>query len=407
MFKLPLIKKQNITLDDVRLIGYDKVNQCTDKSKIVHFFLDDNRFGSIWSDTPDKVETLKPYRAVLSPDFSMFVEMPIALQLYSCFKSRWVGAYLQENGVTIIPTVRWGSLESFNFCFDSIEQESVVAVSTIGVKNNKSHFMLGYNEMLRRIKPEAVICYGKPFEEMKGKIIPVDYAETNNLRKEHLFKKTFFGYVGESIKGGGSASGDDVGNPKPKWSPKKKADERFIGKPGEIKESNDGPYRKLTKIGDDGRAVMERHFSDHNTPGKHSAVHDHIVDWSKGYPDLGQAINYFDGNIPLFKYYTEDKSMDDCIITHYDYEPYGKFDDIDEFKFSIEHGREVVIEYRGLGYAMFKMEEENSNYMICESYKPETEKTFMTVEELLDYKIKTGDSLRSIITEAEVLERNL
>lgn len=36
--------------------------------------------------------------------------------------------------------------------------------------------------MLRRINPMAIICYSSPFEEMKGNVITVDYAETNNLK---------------------------------------------------------------------------------------------------------------------------------------------------------------------------------------------------------------------------------
>ena len=95
----------------------------------------------------------------------------------------------------MISTVRWGDLTSFNFCFDGIEKGGIVAVSTIGVKKQKSHFMLGYNEMLSRIKPSKIICCGKPFEEMKGDIIKVDYAKTNNLQKSNsgLDIKTFYG----------------------------------------------------------------------------------------------------------------------------------------------------------------------------------------------------------------------
>ena len=77
--------------------------------------------------------------------------------------------------------------------------------------------MLGYNEMLCRIKPSKIICYGKPFEEMKGDIIKVDYAKTNNLQKSNsgLYIKTFYGYVERTLsqKGGGSASGQNSGNP--------------------------------------------------------------------------------------------------------------------------------------------------------------------------------------------------
>lgn len=211
MFKLPLVKKQEISLEDVKLIGYDKINQSKDYDKILYFFLDDYRFESIYNNPEKKIETLKRYKSILTPDFSMFMEMPITLQLFSTFKNRWVGAYLQEQSISVIPTVRWGDLTSFNFCFDRIEKGSIVAVSTLGVRNEKSHFMLGYNEMLRRIKPSKIICYGKPFEEMKGDIIKVDYAETNNLNKGFFVKK-LFGYV---EKGGGSASGGNSANPNP------------------------------------------------------------------------------------------------------------------------------------------------------------------------------------------------
>lgn len=215
MFKLPLIKKQDINLDSFSFIGYDKINQCEDKDKIVHFFLDDNRFGSVYNQTDEKVEALKAFKAVLTPDFSMYTEMPLALQLYSCFKNRWVGAYLQSKGIKVIPTVRWGNLESFNYCFDGIEKGSIVAVSTVGLKSDKSNFMLGYNEMYRRIKPEAVVCYGKPFDEMQGEIIEVDYAKTNNLSKGFHVKKTFPVFFEPVAKGGGSASGQGSGNPEP------------------------------------------------------------------------------------------------------------------------------------------------------------------------------------------------
>ena len=177
MFKLPLVKKQEISLEDVSLIGYDKINQSNDYKSIVHFFLDDYKFESIYNNPEKKIEALRQFKAVLTPDFSMFVEMPIALQLFATFKNRWTGAYLQQQGIKVIPTVRWGDLTSFNFCFDGIEKGSIVAVSTIGVKKQKSHFMLGYNEMLSRIKPSKIICYGKPFDEMKGDIIEVDYAK--------------------------------------------------------------------------------------------------------------------------------------------------------------------------------------------------------------------------------------
>lgn len=261
MFKLPLVKRQEISLEDVNLIGYDKVNQSNDYKSIVHFFLDDYKFESIYNNPEKKIETLKNFKAVLTPDFSMFVEMPIALQLFATFKNRWVGAYLQEQGIKVIPTVRWGDLTSFNFCFDGIEKGSIVAVSTIGVKKEKSHFLLGYNEMLSRIKPSKVICYGKPFGEMKGDIIEVDYAKTNNLQKsnKNLYVKTVYGYIDNVyIKGGGSASGQSSGNPEHEFDensdmPKfpgyenKAPGKDYEWRGGNIDENKGGWYNPKTK----------------------------------------------------------------------------------------------------------------------------------------------------------------
>lgn len=69
--------------------------------------------------------------------------------------------------------------------------------------------------MLSRIKPEKIICYGKPFDEMKGDIIEVDYSETNNLSKGFFVKKTFVTAFEPLHKGGCSASGQSSGNPEP------------------------------------------------------------------------------------------------------------------------------------------------------------------------------------------------
>lgn len=42
--------------------------------------------------------------------------------------------------------------------------------------------------MLKRIEPEAVICYCSVFPEMEGKIIEVGYAQTNHLKHKFLIE---------------------------------------------------------------------------------------------------------------------------------------------------------------------------------------------------------------------------
>jgi hypothetical protein len=73
----------------------------------------------------------------------------------------------------------------------------------LGVRKEKELFMQGYNELLRKIQPSAIICYGKPFEEMKGNVIEVDYSKTNNRSKGYVIHKTYIfdDYVEEGMGG--------------------------------------------------------------------------------------------------------------------------------------------------------------------------------------------------------------
>lgn len=193
------------------MVGYDKLND-SNNEQIVHFFLDDYKFEVMWKDPSPRIDRLKAQKAVLSPNFSIYTEMPVAMKIYNTFRSRWCGAFLQANGIKVIPTLAWGGPETFWFCFDGIEQKSVVAVSTVGVRKEKDLFMQGWGEMLRRLKPAKIICYGKPFPEMKGNIIKVDYAKTNNFEKGFIITKYFIEDE-YGVKGMGSA-----GASQPTWA---------------------------------------------------------------------------------------------------------------------------------------------------------------------------------------------
>ncbi len=291
IFQMPLIKKDTIDIKNISFVGYDKLSE-KEYDKIVHFFLDDYKFEVMWNNPEPRIDKLSKYKVVLTPQFSLFTEMPIGLKIYQTFKNRWCGAYFQSKGIKTIPSLAWGDSDTYWFCFDGIEKRSVVAVSTIGVKTEKDLFLAGYNEMLRKLQPSAIICYGNPFEEMKGNITIIDYAETNNLKSKGIYVHKTYRYF-DFDKGMGSA-----GN---KWKPKDDNGKLFVGDPNtkNTKISKKGEKYEY-KIGDDGKATVVRHHSDHGSSKYHSNPHDHKVNWDTpdGHPELGREINYPDGNIP-------------------------------------------------------------------------------------------------------------
>lgn len=185
-YDFPLIKKQNIDIKDIKFLSYvdAKINDTKNTDRTIHFFTYDWKFKKVYEKPEDELEKLKQYRYVLSPDFSIFTNMPLALQIESVFKNRWCGAYWQNQGIKVIPTVSWGDERSFDFCFEGIERGSIVAVCTYYRENCEEEFMLGYNKMLEVIKPSAVICYDEPFVAMRGKVfefLPTTYEWTKDL----------------------------------------------------------------------------------------------------------------------------------------------------------------------------------------------------------------------------------
>ena len=181
---IPLVKKQELTTENIMLVACSDTranDNEVNKKKGVHFFVDDYRFSGIYDNPERTLERYSQYAFLLTPDFSTYSDMDLWRQLESVAKNRWVGAYWQSKGRIVIPTVSWSTPRSFEFCFDGVEQHATVAVSTLGCKKAKIDFMRGYEVMLEKLRPEAIICFGDPFSEMQGNLLVVDYCESRKV----------------------------------------------------------------------------------------------------------------------------------------------------------------------------------------------------------------------------------
>ena len=425
--KIPIIPKFEAKpgdFDDLLLIGFDKTHLEDNNhlGRMVHFFLYDYRFERVWKNPDNDIEKLSRYRAVLSPDFSMYLEMAPVMQLYNVFRNRWCGAYWASKGIRVIPSVNWGDESTFDFCFQGIEKGSTVAVSTYMASESEHHkdqkewFMAGYNEMLRQIEPERIICYNTPFPEMSGNIVYVDYDRSSwrymnyerSLPKEDLECYKIGGAIHREYdimepyrvgKGGGSAYG---GGWKP--SPNKPEDQRYLGEPGSINTTTTKNGEVFqTKIGSDGRAEMERHNTDHGKPWAHTNPHDHKIEWidPPGYPDPQPPINYPDG-APEFKQYGAMSYMKNTSIPTNTTEQ-NRFVTISDFKTCMRHHGETEFIWKGITYSVTHY---NGNIAISHSRRQDTEMQRKTADEILEYMVGE-DRLRDVITQVTVLYRTI
>lgn len=74
---IPKFQEKPGDFDDLLLIGFDKTHleDQDHLNRMVHFFLYDYRFERVWKHPDHDLEKLSRYWAVLSPDFSMYLEM--------------------------------------------------------------------------------------------------------------------------------------------------------------------------------------------------------------------------------------------------------------------------------------------------------------------------------------------
>lgn len=162
-YDMPIIKKTKAKPKELLGFNYVLSDKDDNKDKFIHFFLDDYQFERIWANPYEYLDKISQYSGMLSPDFSLYADMSISQQIYNIYRSRLIGQLAQKQGIKVIPTVSWSDKRSYKFCFDGIEKGGTIAISTVGVKNDKACkkiFFDGMKECLKRVEPSLVINYG-------------------------------------------------------------------------------------------------------------------------------------------------------------------------------------------------------------------------------------------------------
>lgn len=185
-WQMPIIKNDNYIPED--LIGFNYAKTSQNKNCGIHFYVDDYQFERLWNAPEKYIDVLREYECILTPDFSLYMDMPMPMKIWNIYRSRQIGAYYQSMGIKVIPTMSWAEAETFEFCFLGIPKGSIVSVSTIGVKQNSEALQIwedGMREMIRQIEPSAILVYGGELDFDYGdiKVIYFDNKVLKEWRK--------------------------------------------------------------------------------------------------------------------------------------------------------------------------------------------------------------------------------
>ena len=183
-YQIPQVKP--VPVEDYKQVKWfplSRINMQNEKQFAcgVHFFIYDHLFVKLWTEPDKYLEILRRYPIVAGPDYSIYTNMPKAIQIYNSFRKHWIEAYFQLYGVNMIPTISWALPQSYSWCFDGDPKYSVVAISTLGVFRDKEKwdlFMMGFEEMKRVLEPAMILCNGRIPDEIAGEVVPMEKAYT-------------------------------------------------------------------------------------------------------------------------------------------------------------------------------------------------------------------------------------
>lgn len=160
-FEMPILEPCDIV--PTELIGFNYVLSDKEPRGGVHFYIDDYQFERIWNSPERYISLLSRYECVLTPDFSLYLDMPYSMKIWNLYRARLIGQYFQDQGIPVVPSLSWAEPETYKFCFDGLATQSTYAVSNVGCikrKRSKDIWFQGFHKALEVLRPKRLLIYG-------------------------------------------------------------------------------------------------------------------------------------------------------------------------------------------------------------------------------------------------------
>ncbi len=134
----------------------------------IHFYIDDHKFdgkrSSIWTFPSKALKIIRHFAGIITPDFSIYTDFPDPLKRFNVYRMRAYGCWMNLLGIPVINNVRWGTYETWGYCFAGIPKGNTVCIGSVasGIKkiNNRPIFIEGLKKMISVVEPKTIIVYG-------------------------------------------------------------------------------------------------------------------------------------------------------------------------------------------------------------------------------------------------------
>lgn len=177
IFEFPIIEPIDKIKLPKYLVPFSERNKIKNpREAFVVFYEYDDEFADAIRRPNEFIDDLSRFAGIISPDNSLYRDMPLACQICNIYRSRLIGSYLQRNGITVVGNCRWGDERTYSanlfgeaVAFTSLPRNSVLSIGTYGCirgRLNRYYFESGLVAMLNHLQPRIVIVYGSMSKEL-------------------------------------------------------------------------------------------------------------------------------------------------------------------------------------------------------------------------------------------------
>ena len=179
-FEMPIVEPIDCEPPPHIVAHYRLKNQKYFSNFVPHFYTTDENFQRLWNDVSQTMTELQRYPMVISPDFSVYLEMPMPMKEWNIFRNKLIAAIWQYSGLKVIPNISWTHF-NLELSFDGYPKHSVITVNSTGISHcprSKPLWEKDYQVMVETLQPKHILRYGP---KLSGEYEEIStYYENNN-----------------------------------------------------------------------------------------------------------------------------------------------------------------------------------------------------------------------------------
>lgn len=197
VFELPIIESMKEIIVPKYLVPFSERNKARHPSEtFVMFYEHDDKFAEVIRNPSKYVDEFARFAGIISPDNSLYRDMPLACQICNIYRNRLIGGYFQRHGIPVIGNCRWGDSRTYSsntfgepISFIGLPTENIISVGTYGCiqsKSDKEQFKNGLSAMISYLSPAIIIVYGampdSVFGGFKDKVTFINFKDWTSIR---------------------------------------------------------------------------------------------------------------------------------------------------------------------------------------------------------------------------------